>query len=64
MSAHQARDGEVTRKEFVMDKMNQENITAPGVHYKLMHGHYGPFRIRRVNKRVVFIKMLSGQATF
>lgn len=51
------QDGEVSMKEWMISESQRLGIKPNGVYMRLMRGWYPDLKIRRVNKRVAFVKI-------
>lgn len=57
LAAPLIRSGEVTMKDFIVAEAARTGLSPSGVAMRISRGKYGHLKLRRVNRRVVFVKL-------
>jgi hypothetical protein len=52
-----AKKSEIPLKTWLYDEAQRLGISPVGVHHRLQRGHYPKLKLRRVNPRVIFVKV-------
>jgi hypothetical protein len=48
---------EIPLKEWVAEEAIREGVTINAIHFRIKRGHYKTLELRRVNPRVVYVKV-------